>query len=72
MAFGEVVIEIFGRLFIEALPPLFKRIGARAKWLFYLGKKDYKLILKQNWNHTLGTLIFIGAFLLSIYLCFSL
>ncbi len=43
----------------EILPGIFKLIGASLKWCFYLGKKSYKDILKEEWNTRLGFFLIV-------------
>jgi hypothetical protein len=65
----EAIAEFFFEVFIEVIfYKSFRFIGACVKWLFFLGKKSFKTILKESWNGRLGllTIIFIVGILITI------
>ena len=67
----EFLAELLGQFFIEMLPSLFKRIGASVKWLFYLGRKRFKILIKEEWNKRIGFVVFILLIYFTIRLIFN-
>ena len=56
----EAIIEFFLEVFIELIVfTSFRFIGACVKWLFYRGKKSFKIIRKESWNGRIGLLTII-------------
>lgn len=55
----EIILEFLSGIFIETLPELLKYFGASIKWLFYLGKKPFTTILKEEWNRRLGLFVIV-------------
>lgn len=64
MSFFEDFLVGFGQ---EILFGSFKWIGISIKWLFYLGKKPISQIENENWNNSIGFLIFILILGICIY-----
>lgn len=56
----EFIFEFLGTLFSETiLPSILKYLGASTKWVFYLGRKKFALILKEQWNKRIGFFVLI-------------
>ena len=68
---ADFIGEFLGQLMIEILPSLFKRIGASVKWLFYLGRKRFKILIKEEWNKRIGFVVFILLAYVTIRLIFN-
>lgn len=68
---ADFIGEFLGQLIIEILPSLFKCIGASVKWLFYLGRKRFKILIKEEWNKRIGFVVFILLAYVIIRLIFN-
>ncbi|NRD21329.1 hypothetical protein HNV08_14825 [Winogradskyella eckloniae] len=51
---GEFIVEVLFTGIIESLPKL---IGAAFRWCFFMGKKPFHMILKEDWNRRVGCAI---------------
>ncbi|ARV09353.1 hypothetical protein BTO05_06765 [Winogradskyella sp. PC-19] len=68
---ADFIGEFLGQLMIEILPSLFKRIGVSVKWLFYLGRKKFKILIKEEWNKRIGFGVFILLAYVAVRLIFN-
>lgn len=63
---GDFISEAISCILTESLPTIFKHIGASTKWLLFLGKKPYRILLKQEWNTRIGFVVVVGLITLLI------
>ncbi|WP_299106753.1 hypothetical protein [uncultured Winogradskyella sp.] len=63
---GEAILEAIFSGIIESLP---KFLGTTIRWFFYLGKKSFSTVAKEDWNKRVGLLAiaFIILIIVTIY-----
>ena len=59
---GEFIVDVIFTGIVESLP---KFIGTSVRWCFYLGKKSYTTVFKEDWNKRVGFAV-IGLIILLI------
>lgn len=57
---GEFIVEVIFTGIIESFP---KFIGTSVRWCFYLGRKSYRTVFKEDWNKRVGFAV-IGIIIL--------
>ena len=65
---GETILEFLASIIQDSMPSILKSIGARIKWVYYLGKKQIKDIHKEEWNTRIGGIFILIVFLLTIWI----
>ncbi|EDP72314.1 hypothetical protein FBALC1_14472 [Flavobacteriales bacterium ALC-1] len=56
---GEVILEIIAESFYEIIPNIIKLLGASIRYCFFLGKKNFKIVFKEEWNKRVGFLTIV-------------
>ena len=62
---GEFIVDVLFTGIVESLP---KFIGTSVRWCFYLGKKSYTTVFKEDGNKRVGFVVICIIILLIIVL----
>lgn len=62
----DSILEFIGGIIREAIPDLLRLLGACIKWIFYLGKRKFKDIQKEEWNMRVGFIFVVIMLVLFI------
>lgn len=62
----DSILGFIGGIFREVIPDLLRLLGAGIKWVFYLGKRKFSDILKEEWNMRIGFFFIIIMFILFV------